>query len=201
MTDSALQENISSPVGQILKEARLLRGVTLEEVAKKLCITKRQLVNLEEGEEPLVWDVYKLGFVKLYAQYLELDTQDIIKKFKDQASHKVKSPPLVFPAPLPGRGMPSFRILGLSFLILLAIFIGWKWMSNHTVAPYPHPEVGTESAHAEETVLPSVSIRKEKVAEEPNASFNRIFQSEGESPEILLPPDSAKLLEPQRETH
>ncbi len=130
MTNTALQikfpENELPSVGQILKEGRLSKGLTLEEVAKILCINKRRLAHLEEDQENLVCDVYTLGFLKSYIQYLGLDGKDLSQKFRSQAIHPSPSH-LPFPAPLPGKGMPSRRILGFSFLALLVVIGGWKW--------------------------------------------------------------------------
>lgn len=129
MTDTPIENNVIPSVGQLLKATRLARGLTLEAVAKSLCLSKRQLSHLEEDEKSLVCDVYTLGFLRLYAQYLELDKEEITKKFKDQASHP-KPSPLTFPAPLPGRGIPSFHILGLSLIVLLMIIGGWQWVGH-----------------------------------------------------------------------
>ena len=71
LQEPTLQEVSPSAVGQILRTARLERGITIEQIAKTLCINKRQLSHLENDAEHLVCDVYTLGFVKLYAQYLE----------------------------------------------------------------------------------------------------------------------------------
>lgn len=129
MTYTSLEETSASSVGQILKRARLGRGLTLDEVSKSLFISKRQLSFLEEDKEHLVCDVYTLGFVKLYAQYLELNEADIIEKFKAQAAPHAKDAHLTLPTPLPGRSMPSLPILLVSSLLLVGIIFGWKWLS------------------------------------------------------------------------
>jgi cytoskeleton protein RodZ len=146
MTDISLAEltfteQEPSSVGEILKSARLERGLTLEQVSENLRINKRHLSHLEANEVFLVCDVYTLGFIKLYAQYLELNTQDLIQRFKKQVPYHPKPPQLIFPAPLPGRGMPSFPILALSFVVLVVIVLGWKWSGNLSVPPYPSPEL------------------------------------------------------------
>ncbi|MBA3814196.1 MAG: DUF4115 domain-containing protein [Alphaproteobacteria bacterium] len=137
MTDSTLPEDESPTVGQILKAVRLAQGLTLEQVSKSLFINKRQLSYLEEDAEHLACDVYTLGFVKLYAQYLKLNVQDILEKFKEQNADQPRSSQTIFPAPLPGRGMPSIRILGLSLFVLAVIIMGWMGVSNYTVHAPP----------------------------------------------------------------
>ncbi len=126
MTNLAIKVNELPSVGQILKEERLSQDLTLEEVAKILCINKRQLIHFEEDKENLVCDVYTLGFLKSYVQYLGLDEKDLSQKFRNQAI-QLPSSYLPFPAPLPGKGIPSRRILSFSFLALLIVIGGWKW--------------------------------------------------------------------------
>jgi cytoskeleton protein RodZ len=130
LQDPLFEDSQASLVGETLKTARLAQGLTLEQIAKSLCISRRQLSYIEDNTEYTLCDVYTLGFVKLYAQYLGLDAQDLVQKYKDQAVSQVKSPSLVFPAPLPGRGLPSRLILILSGLALCAIAFGWRWVEK-----------------------------------------------------------------------
>jgi len=158
MTDTIPLEQEPLPAGQILKASRLEQGLTLEQVSKSLCISKRLLFQLEEDEKHLVCDVYTLGFIKLYAQLLNLAPQEIVEKFKERATPSPKPPHLIFPAPLPGRGMPSFRIIAFSLLVLAALGIGGKWMSDYNSAPYspsepetPNKEIAEEKKAPQET--------------------------------------------------
>lgn len=134
MTNENSQENSAIFVGQILKASRIEQELTLEAIAKKLRISKRQLVNLEEDHENLVCDVYTLGFLRSYARCLGLDENDICQKFKDQSNHP-KPLPHNFPAPLPGKGRPSFRILGLCLVGLLTVIMGWRWFGSSPLTP------------------------------------------------------------------
>ncbi len=134
MANTALQDHTLPSVGQILKDARQSQGLSLEEIAVTLCISKRYLAYLEDDKENLVGDVYTIGFLRSYAQYLGLDHKDLSKMFKNQAIHPPPSQ-LPFPAPLPGKGIPSFRVLGFCFFILLAVIGGWKWNKYSNLQP------------------------------------------------------------------
>jgi cytoskeleton protein RodZ len=133
LEDPLFKEPHLALVGEILKSTRLARGVTLEEVARELCISRRQLSYIEDNTEYTLCDVYTLGFVKLYAQYLGLDAQDLVQKFREQTVSSSKPTAFTFPAPLPGRGLPSRLILILSFLALIAIAIGWHWLGSFSL--------------------------------------------------------------------
>jgi cytoskeleton protein RodZ len=133
LQDSLCEGSSLSLVGETLKTARLAQGLTLEQISKTLYIGRGQLSYIEDNENYTVCDVYILGFVKLYAQYLGLDAQDLVQKFKDQTVSPPKPTPLIFPAPLPGRGLPSRLVLLLSCLVLATIALGWRWVSSFSL--------------------------------------------------------------------
>ena len=155
MINEALQENTTPSVGEILKNTRIIQGLTLEDIANSLCIGKRYLIQLEEDYEKLVCDVYTLGFLRSYAQYLGLDVKEMSEKFKTQTVSP-SSHPLTFPTPLPRKGIPNLRILGFSLLLLLAVLIGWRWFGYSTLTP--HPREGRE----EDAPLPEIKAKVEE---------------------------------------
>lgn len=140
MAEGALQDISPLSVGQILKATRIARGLTLEVASKSLCLSKRHLINFEEDQDTLFCDVYTLGFLKLYAEYLDLDKDEISQKFKDQHNHSTPRR-FTIPAPLPGRGIPSFRILAFSLFILLAVILGWGYYEAEPPSPQKTPSV------------------------------------------------------------
>lgn len=65
--------------GEILREARSNRGVSLEEVEKATRIRKKYLKALEEEDFAHLPDqLYVRGFTRLYAQYLGLNPQEML---------------------------------------------------------------------------------------------------------------------------
>ncbi len=146
--------------------------------------------HIEEDAEHLVCDVYTLGFVKLYAQHLDLNVQEITEAFKSQTAHHPGSSQLIFPTLLPGQGMPNFRILALSLVVLIAIILGWTWMSDYTPPPFFHLETLLEknepavkeknessiSLPLQQTPFPEFSVNEEATPPEPNS----------ENPEVSL---------------
>lgn len=149
MTSNAqlIQESLSTK--NSLKEVRKEKGISLEEVAKKLRISKRYLAALEEEDESLISDVYTLGFLRSYATFLGLDAHEICKKLKEKTTAPLPVQ-MSFPAPLPGKGMPNRMILVSSFCVLLAIIIGWKWLGNFNPPTLNPPTfLEKESTHTE----------------------------------------------------
>ena len=75
------KDNQSSkkPRGQILKEARAVKGVTIEAAHDATKIPMDVLRAIEEGYTVrTLSSFYLAGFIKMYAQYLGVDVQDVL---------------------------------------------------------------------------------------------------------------------------
>lgn len=70
-------------LSDILRETRLAKGYTLEQVEKDIKIKKEFLVAIEENRySDLPSDTYASGFVKNYGQYLGMSEQKILALFR-----------------------------------------------------------------------------------------------------------------------
>lgn len=71
-------------IGQILREARENKGLSLEEVQAQIRINTRYLAALEAGEyEALPTPVHVRGFLRNYARYLGLDAQPLLDRYNN----------------------------------------------------------------------------------------------------------------------
>lgn len=67
-------------LGDILKNARENRGLTLDEVALETKIQKRYLEDLEKEDfEDMPGKVYERGFLRTYAEALGLDVKEVLE--------------------------------------------------------------------------------------------------------------------------
>ena len=72
-------------IGIFIKEARLSRNQSVEELASDLKIGSHQLKAIEEGnEEELPEKVFVKAMVRRISQKLKLDTEFIMDEFKTQ---------------------------------------------------------------------------------------------------------------------
>ncbi|MEC7266197.1 MAG: RodZ domain-containing protein [Pseudomonadota bacterium] len=70
-------------IGTALRDARVARNLSLAEVSALLRIREAHLEAIElEDFEQLPGNVYVIGFIRTYAQYLELNESDMIMRFK-----------------------------------------------------------------------------------------------------------------------
>ena len=119
-------------LGERLQEARQRLGVTVREAAD---VTKirgdfLQAMEANQFESIPLADVYKRGFVKIYAKYLRLDEEKAVADFNAHHSVRAARRPLDLgaeadegaPAPLPGglsRDTVVWIAIGVAFLGLL----------------------------------------------------------------------------------
>ncbi|HDS31054.1 MAG TPA: helix-turn-helix domain-containing protein, partial [Firmicutes bacterium] len=62
-------------IGEILKEARMERGLTLSQVAKELLIQEKYLQALEDGNYEIIpGEAYQRAFFRAYAEFLGLSS-------------------------------------------------------------------------------------------------------------------------------
>ena len=82
------KEGENSPlkrIGNFIKEARLSRNQSIEELASNLKIGAHQLEAIEEGnEEKLPEKVFVKAMVRRISQKLKLDTEFIMNEFKTE---------------------------------------------------------------------------------------------------------------------
>ena len=74
-------------VGQILLIARNSKNLSIIDISTELKISKSIIIDLENNNiknDPDI--IFNIGHLRSYLNFLELDTDTIIKQFKDQVS-------------------------------------------------------------------------------------------------------------------
>ena len=78
-------------VGQILLIARNSKNLSISDISIELKISKSIIIDLENDNIKNNPDIiFNIGHLRSYSNFLELDTDTIIKKFKDQVSFNSK---------------------------------------------------------------------------------------------------------------
>lgn len=127
-------------LAQILKKARLEKGLSLEEASRQSKIHKKYLEALEEGEYSLFSsEAHLLGFLKTYAQMLSLTNAGVLALLRREHGGKSLNPPALPPQPL---DLPRFVLtpaafffLGVSLLLLFFIFFLWREYASLALSP------------------------------------------------------------------
>ncbi len=138
------QEFQGESVSDTLIRARQQVGQDLRSIAEVLCIRYSYLDAIERGQyENLPGATYAVGFVRSYADYLGLDGEQVVERFKSEVEGLDSQTKLHFPTPAPEGKMPG----GAVFLVAALLFAGaygvWFYLSNKgeslgdLVAPVP----------------------------------------------------------------
>lgn len=118
-------------VGEILTEARVARGMDYADVAAQLRIRRTYIEAIEEGRlGDLPGSTYAIGFVRTYAEMMDLDVPKVVAKFKQEAAEFEDRTQLVFPEPMPGSRGPTVSVIVIAVLMLAGAYAGWLYVSN-----------------------------------------------------------------------
>ncbi len=117
-------------VGAGLREVRERAYITLASAASELHIRPEFLEAIENGDlSKLPGPAYQTGFVRSYAQYLGLDPDEILRRFRAEGLGVKTKAALTFPAPVPDSAVPSGAIW---FVGILAACLGYGFYYHHT---------------------------------------------------------------------
>ena len=126
-------------VGEILQRAREKKKLTVEQVEKATRIRAKFIVALEENKfEKLPGPIFERGFVKNYAVFLGLPSEEVLAFYRRQANHK--NPPDVVKEDkrIVGKTLITpQRFTFFSIGILLLIFFGYLIFSYLQFAGSP----------------------------------------------------------------
>ncbi|EUK17497.1 helix-turn-helix domain-containing protein [Commensalibacter papalotli (ex Servin-Garciduenas et al. 2014)] len=123
-------------IGDMLKNRREELGLSLDEASQRLRIRLIFLKALEDGRiDQLPGVAYASGFLRAYAELLNLDSDALVKRFRQESQANAEKPKLMFPAPVPQSGIPAGVIVFFSLLIMVGAYIGWYKMSDHHQSP------------------------------------------------------------------
>ena len=79
-------------IGQILKDRRLKKNVSIEKISNKTKISIQNLINIEEGKFHLIGGrFYQKSFIKTYAKALRISERKILLLFEDSDNPKKKA--------------------------------------------------------------------------------------------------------------
>ena len=187
-----------SRVEEILKQERLKKGLSLEDVSKQTKINVLFLEHIENGQfDKLPSYAHAFGFVKSYASFLKLDQKEIeanfkenypkeafqkreIEKVEDKAQPKISKK-------LNTKYLSIF-ILGVVFIFLILVYFNGKKTVTDELSNYPAsiidnqtkvPEKNDNNSHTDNT-SENVSVINDNsdVKFDPKEIADKIFNDE-----------------------
>lgn len=116
----------------ILREAREARKLSLKDVGRETNITPRYVDALEnEDYSVFPGETYALGFLRSYAEYLNLDTEHLLNLYRGHQIDLSQAPLKELTRPtggmgfrLPSLSVPSISLPGVNPRLLIVLLIG-----------------------------------------------------------------------------
>ncbi len=123
--------NDVTKVGATLRAARESAGQDLRDASRALRIRWEYLNAIEEGDfKPLPGMTYAIGYVRSYAQHLDLDVECAVTQFKAEARDLNGPRQLVFPSPAPEGKVPGGALMFVAALLAVFAYAGWYHLTN-----------------------------------------------------------------------
>ena len=123
------RSNQNVGVGALLRASRIRQGHDLRQIAETLRIRHVHLLAIEEGRySELPGSAYTTGFIRTYAEYLGLDGQEVIRRFRNEGKGVI-SPDLSFRTPIQEKRIPGGAILLISLVLSIVSYGGWLYIS------------------------------------------------------------------------
>jgi cytoskeletal protein RodZ len=189
-------------VANTLRGAREEHGQDLHAVAQVLRIRYDYLEAIENGAfERLPGTTYAHGFLRTYAEFLGLDGDEMVERFKEEMHGTESKPELVFPEPVTEGRIPGGAIILISAVLLGLAYGGWFYLSSQgksvadLIPPLPERLQAMLAGEAE-TALESASADEPAGSEQ--ASEYTPPEAESGEPSVLADPAGA-LDEPAEE--
>jgi len=168
-----------SGVGALLRASRERLGEDLSDVARMLRIRLPYMEAIETGKhDVLPGSTYAVGFVRAYSNYLGLDSEEVVRRFKAENADGGTKQDLSFPTPEPETGMPGGAIVFVG-LVLVGIAYGAWFLSTQAndyiadlVSPIPERFSRFFDGDDKKNGAPKVTLDAiEKSIEEPKTTI------------------------------
>lgn len=156
-------------VGERLRDERLKRQLTLEQVAQQLKLKAEVLASLESDEpDKAILPTFMRGYLKAYARFLKLPEQALLAQFEQR--HQLKSTPVKAMRTFSNRSARQRvekRFMWLTWfivLILVVLLVAWFWQSarDNTLDAVSSETLEVNATLSQERVTPALAARPEE---------------------------------------
>ena len=118
-------------VGDVLQERREDLGLDLDEIGAMLRIKPAYLAALEQGRsDDLPGAAYAIGFIRAYSDFLGLNTDQVLARFKGEVAGVTARPDLALPVPLGERSVPGRALVLVALIVTLCGYGIWYYLST-----------------------------------------------------------------------
>lgn len=126
----------AAELGAMMREMRENLGHDLDSVARDLRIRLVYLEAIEAGRlSDLPGNAYVSGFLRSYSDFLGLEGNEIVRRFKMAGAEISSQPQLHLPSPVEEGRLPTASILLVAAVFAAAAYGGWYYLSGTGKGP------------------------------------------------------------------
>ena len=135
-TPSETESFDAAELGTMMREMRENLGHELDSVARDLRIRLVYLEAIESGRlSDLPGNAYVSGFLRSYSDFLGLEGNEVVRRFKMTGAEISSQPQLHLPSPVEEGRLPTASILLVAAIIAAAAYGGWYYLSGTGKGP------------------------------------------------------------------
>lgn len=130
---------VDTPVGEILRRARVKMDLSISDVEAHLRIRSEHLEALERSAfDELPGQVYVIGFIRTYAEFLHLDGNRVIQLLKKQTRDLGRRPVMTLVSSVPAdERKPSVPIQAVAIAGIFLVMATWVIYQNARIGAVP----------------------------------------------------------------
>ncbi|MDT8377112.1 MAG: helix-turn-helix domain-containing protein [Mariprofundaceae bacterium] len=181
--EASSREELLQELSGCLKRAREAQELSIEEIALSLKLRVVYLHALESGSwDEMPGQVYAIGFLKQYADYLNVDVSESVELLK--TGQYVLTKPLTFPdAPL-APNKTWVIVAALAFIVLFILFNLFDDSNPDRVSPLPGKSEIPSSGPplTQESAIPAPAETGASITEKPAAESGPSAEAAGPKP-------------------
>ncbi|CAN0192323.1 unnamed protein product [Discosporangium mesarthrocarpum] len=135
-TQPEMESFDAAELGAMMREMRENLGHELDAVARDLRIRLVYLEAIESGRlADLPGNAYVSGFLRSYSDFLGLEGEEIVRRFKMAGAEISSQPQLHLPSPVEEGRLPTASILLVAAVIAAGAYGGWYYLSGSGKGP------------------------------------------------------------------
>jgi len=188
-------ETTQRRIADDLRHARVARGLEIADAARMLRIRAVYLVALEEGRfAELPGPTYVAGFLRAYGRFLDLDGDELVRRYKDESGGALVRQQLNFPVPASEARHPTGIMIAAALVIALIVAAAWfllkdrEWADLELVPEVPEEMAGQLEDEVDEPDIGATASGREIPSD---AATEAVDQADATEPEASVDPEAA----------
>ena len=165
MPDSELDNITVISAGQLLREARLAQGISIQEVSDNIHLKLVVIENIEQGVlDKHISTTFMRGYIRCYARYLKISERDVLAAYNAQYADCEQQAELQSFSRRTKHEAHDNRLMLVSYGIIgfmLIVFLIWGFQRNDVAVVVPAPELSVELASV--PLSPPLPVRADTV--------------------------------------